>query len=102
MEAQESREPPCTEQFRTTWLAFAEQIGDAMSARASADLPQYADMLAIGQESVKLGLQIQLWVFDASTHRPQASVTRISSSLKSASTGGSCASPNAPSPRRLG
>ena len=95
MEAQESREPQCIEQVRTSWLTFVAQISEAMSARSNADLPQHADMLAIGQESMKLGLQIQLWALDARTHRSQTSSTRISSSLKSASQ-------NVPSQGRLG
>ena len=69
MEAQDSKELQSIEKLRSAWSAFAEQIGETINARASANLPQPADLLAIGQESTKLGLQIQLWAFDAKTQR---------------------------------
>lgn len=66
MKAQDMKELPRIDQLCTTWRAFAAQIRDTMNERTNLERSEHADALALGQESAKLGLQIQLWVRDVS------------------------------------
>lgn len=72
MDAQQLKELPRIDQFRTAWQAFAARIDQVLSAPGDLGHEEEAEIMAIGQEAAKRALEIQLWAYDASHHRPPA------------------------------
>lgn len=49
----------------TAWRAIADQMGETLNTSTNLDLSERAKLLIVGQQCAKLGLQLQLRVFDA-------------------------------------
>ena len=58
------------DQLSTAWRAIADRMGETLNTSTILDLSEHAKLLIVGQQCAKLGLQLQLWLFDATHSAP--------------------------------